>query len=57
MTLSAAKILMFIIAILATLHFVSLAYVSAPFVTMVASGFVMSLVWVLFSQLCTKDEG
>lgn len=55
MTRSAAKILMLIIAILATLHFISLAYVSASFITIIAAGFVMTFVWVLFSKICTED--
>lgn len=55
MTLSAAKIVMFIVAILATLHFVSLAYASASFITIIAAVFVMTFVWVLFSNICTKD--
>ena len=55
MTQSAAKILMFILAIRATLHFLSLAYVSASYITIIAAGFVMTFVWVLFSKICEKE--
>ena len=56
MTLSAAtKILMFIVAIFATLHFVSLAYVSASFITIIKTGSVMTFGWVLFYIMCTED--
>lgn len=55
MKISLARVMMFILAILATLQFVSLAYVSASYITIIAAGFVMTYVWVLFSKICTKD--